>query len=110
MGAGMSQEILKQTENNMYIRGYAFKPNEKELMKENFNRYLEIKPLLSEGHITITTTPGYKRNSFNGHLLSDKAKELNEKDIALLADHGSLCFGGDCTIRGDRFSGSYSTD
>ena len=92
----------------MYIDGWAYKPNEKELMDQKNARYKEISHLRSVMKITVESC--YKNNKFHGHLETAEQKALSEYDIALLADHGNLCFGGSCTISGDRFHGTYNTD
>ena len=92
----------------MYIQGWAFKENEKELGQENYKRFKEISHMYDE--ITLNKSPQYGHTKFYGQLLTEEAKQLNEKDIALLADHGNLCFGGECTISGSQFTGRYNTD
>jgi len=92
----------------MNIEGYAFKKNEKELMDRNSDRYKEISHLTKD--IEITKSPAYAHCKFTGKLNSKEAMELSEFDIALIADHGNLCFGGSCTKNGPTFYGSYNTD
>ena len=92
----------------MKIDGYAFKENEQALMAENRARYSEIEHHLKA--IDMKRNPAYGKGEFRGTLKTDEEKRLSEKDLALLADRGNLCFGGHCTISGDRFSGACWTD
>lgn len=92
----------------MHIPGYAYSANEAELQRRNQSRYEEIKHLL--GDIELDKTPEYGGTSFRGRLETDEARALDEFDLALLADHGNLCFGGCCTRDGDTFSGMYFVD
>ena len=92
----------------MNIQGYAFAENEQELRDSNIKRYKEIQHL--EQTLEITRTPQYGRGSFKGVLKTDEEKALSEFDLALIADRGNLCFGGNCTKSGDTFSGCYFTD
>lgn len=88
--------------------GYAFKAYEKEMQAYNSKRFKEISE--SGAQIELKKTPAYGHTKFHGKLLNDEAKKLSPSDIAIYADHGSLCFGGSCKISGDTFSGSYHTD
>ena len=92
----------------MNISGYAFKANETEIMSNYRKRFREIEHLY--GSINIVKTPAYGKGEFSGVLKTDEEKNLSELDLALLADNGNLCFGGYCTISGDKFSGAYYTD
>ncbi|GJQ61120.1 MAG: hypothetical protein SCALA702_01730 [Melioribacteraceae bacterium] len=92
----------------MRIKGYAFEPNEKELMEEYAKRYKEIKHLRKE--LNIEKYPKYGHTEFKGQLLTPVTKDLSELDLALLADDGNLCFGGECTKGQSTFSGSYNTE
>lgn len=91
------------------IKGHAFKPNEKQMAAERTARYKEIAHL-RDNDIEISKSVQYGSNKFRGKLLTDEAKALSEFDIALIADHGNLCFGGNCVKTGDTFSGEYYTD
>lgn len=90
------------------LGGYAFKSYERELMEYNRRRNKELQQMADEIEISIAV--GYKRNSFSGRLLTDRARELSPSDIAIFADRGNLCFGGSCNKSGDRFTGCYFTD
>lgn len=90
----------------MQYEGWAFKPNEEELRDQNSKRYEEIKHLSQK--IRIEKMPLYGRTDFSGEI--PEGIEVSEFDLALLADHGNLCFGGRCTITGSRFRGHYWTD
>ena len=92
----------------MQISGWAFKSNEKELANKNSDRYKEISSLLKD--IKFDKCPSYGKGIFEGVLDSEEAKKLSEFDIALLMDHGNLCYGGYCTKSGNKFSGAYYTD
>jgi hypothetical protein len=92
----------------MHIDGWAFKTNELYLRDKNTARYKEIEHLKND--IDFKVTPAYGCNHFQGTLKTENAKSLSEKDIALIMDHGSLCFGGTCDKSGDTFKGSYNTD
>jgi len=92
----------------MNIAGWAFKKNELELRDKNSARYKEIAHL--SGSLNLKKSPQYGHTKFTGQL-EGEAKSLSPFDVALIADHGNLCFGGDCSIRDDgKFSGSYNTD
>ena len=91
----------------MYIKGWAFEPNEKEMQQQYYDRYMKIKDTPG---VVITDTPCYKHGKFSGTLETEEAQMLTELDIALIADHGSLCFGGSCSKNGNSFSGTYDTD
>jgi len=102
------QIYFNENENPMHIQSYAFKENEDELRDRNIKRYKEIQHLGKT--MEITRTPKYGRGVFKGVLKTDEEKALSEFDLALIADHGNLCFGGSCTKSGDAFSGHYFTD
>lgn len=92
----------------MNIKGWAFKENELELRDKNSARYKEIQHLV--GNLNLKKSPQYGHTIFTGQL-EGEAKSLSAFDVALIADNGNLCFGGECGIRSDgRFSGSYNTD
>lgn len=92
----------------MYIEGWAFKDNELELRDKNTARYKEIEHLKNDMDFKVISQ--YGRNNFQGVLITEEAKKLSEADIALIMDHGNLCFGGSCEKSGDTFKGSYNTD
>ena len=92
----------------MYISGFAFKENWEELQDNNVKRFREIEHIRETLNMRVETC--YKHNKFHGHINTDEEKTLSERDFALLADYGNLCFGGSCTISGERFHGSYNTD
>ena len=92
----------------MYIEGWAFKENELDLRDKNTARFKEIEHLAKE--LNIKKASMYGRNQFSGVLPTDETKALSEKDLALIADHGNLCFGGSCEKSDDRFKGTYNTD
>lgn len=92
----------------MIIQGYAFKADEKEAREKNRQRLKEISHL--EESLQIKKDPQYGHVRFSGVLATDEAKQLSEHDLALIADDGNLCFGGECTKFGDRFTGKYYTD
>lgn len=92
----------------MYIDGHAFKKDEKEIQARRVARHKEIQHLRES--MEIKKSPQYGKNTFTGKLNSDEARALSEEDIALIADHGNLCFGGNCTKSGDTFTGCYYTD
>lgn len=92
----------------MIIEGYAFKADEREIQEKNRQRLQEISHLTES--LNIKKNPQYGHVRFSGVLATDEAKQLSEHDLALIADFGNLCFGGECTKSGDRFSGKYYTD
>jgi len=92
----------------MQIQGYAFSASEPQVAEQYRIRYREISHLTES--LRIKKRPDYGRTFFEGELATEEAKQLTELDLALIADYGSLCFGGSCEIRGDRFVGSYCTD
>ena len=92
----------------MNIEGWAMKASEEELRAAKNARYEEIKHLSKE--LEIKKNPAYGKGIFAGVLKSEEATALSEKDLALIADHGNLCFGGYCTKSSESFSGAYYTD
>ena len=86
--------------------GYAFKTNSEELSVEISRRYQEIKQLKP----IIKKSSQYSITKFSGKLETEQQKQLSELDLLILADDGNLCFGGECTKKGDCFIGSYNTD
>lgn len=90
------------------INGYAYTPTEKEEGAARVKRFMEIKHLRKE--IELAPDPQYKRTHYRGRLITDEAKALSDKDIALLCDWGSVCFGGSVTRSGDTFVCSIWTD
>ena len=91
----------------MYIKGWAFKPNEKEMQQQYSDRY---KKIANTPGVNYSKTPCYGHNKFSGTLETEEAMALTELDLALIADHGNLCFGGSCSKSGNSFSGTYNTD
>ena len=95
----------------MNIDGWAFTKTQQDGRRVNYTRFMEIQHLLSSEHMTFGKNPKYGKTVFSGRLLSEEAKALSEKDIALLMDFGNLCFGGYCTRMPDNtFSGAYYID
>jgi hypothetical protein len=92
----------------MRIRGYAFQEDEKERQKQFREQYKKIKHLGKE--ITIQKQPRYGHTVFRGSLDTPEAQKLSCLEIALIADHGNLCFGGQCTKTGNTFYGLYWVD
>lgn len=91
----------------MQIPGYAFDPNSVEIQRKYSKRLSELSGI--DG-VELRRRPNYGKTDFSGTLATDSAKKLSELDIALIADRGNLCFGGECTITGDTFKGSFYTD
>lgn len=91
-----------------YIAGWAFEPNERELQDKNSKRFKEIQHIRES--LELDKTPCYGHTKFSGTLKTDEAKALSEFDLALIADDGSLCFGGSCSKSDGGFSGRYNTD
>ncbi len=85
------------------IEGYAFKPNEQELIAQRCVRRAEIQHLLPL--LEVKKNPEYGKTSFSGVLKTPETRALSEFDIAILID--SCCFGATCTKSGDRFYGHY---
>ena len=92
----------------MFIKGYAFASDCDDVMEQYKKRYEEIKHI-GRG-LSLQKNPQYGHVKFSGVLVTDEEKQLTELDLALIADHGNLCFGGQCTKSGDKFFGSYNTD
>jgi len=94
----------------MNIAGYAYTKGEEKKHQENIDRYGEIKHLVSRIHLQKVSM--YAKTQFKGELLDEECQALSEKDIALIADYGNLCFGGHCTKSDDgkSFWGAYYTD
>lgn len=92
----------------MNIAAYAFTKNFEEMRNKHLARYEEIKHLKTS--LKIKKMPRYAHTQFTGVLETDEAKQLSEFDLALIADSGNLCFGGECVKLGNSFRGSYNTD
>lgn len=88
------------------IEGYAFKPNEAELVQQRRDRVQQIKHLLPS--LKVTKNPDYGRTHFKGVLTTPETQALSEFDLAILID--SCCFGGSCMKSGNTFSGYYFID
>ena len=91
----------------MNIEGYAYTKRQDEIAAERWHRYSEIQQF--EGELQLRKDPVYGQVRFFG-VLTDETRHLSEYDLGLIADRGSMCFGGDCTKTGDTFSGCYFTD
>lgn len=92
----------------MQIDGWAFKENEAELREQAKLRFEQIKHFSAS--LNIRKSPQYGQVEFFGDLPTDETRQLSEKDLALIADDGNLCFGGRCVKSGNRFRGAYYTD
>jgi len=92
----------------MIINGWAYTSKEKETSEQYKARHAEIKDLWP--HLNMKKSPQYGHTKFSGELTTPEAQELSELDLALIADHGNLCFGGECTKSGNKFWGSYNVD
>ena len=88
------------------ISGYAFNPDEEELVRQRRERREQIGHLLPL--LKVQKNPDYGRTHFSGVLPTAETQALSESDIAILID--SCCFGASCTKNGDRFFGHYWTD
>jgi hypothetical protein len=78
------------------IKGWAFEPNEKELAKQNADRFSEIssrRPEVGERESR------YGENRYHGKVPAG----LSPKDIAILCDEGNVCYGAYVDITGDNF-------
>lgn len=93
----------------MYISGWAMTADAEKLADENAKIYNSKKHLLKKD-IKVEVTHHYGHNKFSGQFKSKEAKQLIEKELCILMDQGNLCFGGECTISGDRFWGSVNID
>lgn len=71
-------------------------------------RYEEIKHLDKE--FEWTRTPGYAHFRYTAKTTHPEAMQLSSQDVMLLADHGNLCFGGECGGYNGNFSGKVYTD
>lgn len=92
----------------MQINGWAFSKDETEISQRYRQRFKEISHLRKD--MSLTKNSQYGRTQFSGALTTPESRALSELDIALIADHGNLCFGGECTKIGDQFFGSYNVD
>lgn len=92
----------------MKIEGYAFKADEKETRAKYAARMVELREV-AKG-VKLNKSPSYGQCLFTGTLNTPEAQALSELDIALIADHGNLCFGGECIKTGITFRGNYWTD
>jgi lipopolysaccharide assembly outer membrane protein LptD (OstA) len=91
----------------MRIEGYAFDKNYAETRAKYLNRLREIEKTPG---VEYRKNPQYGMVKFSGRLTTPEAKALSELDLAIIADDGNLCFGGECTRVNDSFSGCYYTD
>lgn len=84
-----------------------------EAIKKNGQRYDAIKHLASK--FEWTTRPGYAHFTYEAVTTDPEARSLSSHDVMILADSGSLCFGGRGASKreaGDKtiFSGTVHTD
>lgn len=84
-----------------------------ENMKRNSIRYDAIKHL--RGKFEWMRRPSYAKFEYTATTTDPEARSLSAEDVALLADHGNLCFGGrgfNKREAGDKtiFSGIVHTD
>lgn len=85
-----------------------------EAQKKRDERYNEIKHLRK--YIEFVITPGYAHFTYRAETRHPEARALSATDVALLADHGNLCFGCRNTSRSHMdaertvFSGTVHTD
>ena len=84
-----------------------------ENMKRNSVRYAAISHLASK--FKWTRRPSYARFEYTATTTDPEARSLSADDVALLADHGNLCFGGRCFTKCEYvdktiFSGIVHTD
>lgn len=92
----------------MNIPGYAHTEGWQAKRDANVQRYNEIAG--TKGVRFLRKISSYGRTQFEGVLETPEALALGEMEIALIADHGNLCFGGMCSKDGQNFSGVYFTD
>ena len=84
-----------------------------ENMKRNSIRYNEIKHLC--GKFEWKRRSNYAQFEYTATTTDPEARSLSAEDVAILADHGNLCFGGRGFTKreaGDKtiFSGIVHTD
>ena len=84
-----------------------------ENMKRNSVRYAAISHLASK--FEWTRRSNYAQFEFTATTTYPEARSLSAADVALLADHGNLCFGGRGFVRAERdgkviYSGTVHTD
>lgn len=79
------------------IKGWAFEPNEKELSKQNSDRYAAISHLRAA---IGDRESRYGENRYHGTVPAG----LTPKDIAILCDDGNVCYGAYVDIVGDKFT------
>ena len=84
-----------------------------ENMKRNSTRYNAIKHLANK--FEWTRRPSYAKFEYTATTTDTEARSLSAEDVAILADHGNLCFGGRGFTKreaGDKtiFSGIVHTD
>ena len=90
------------------ISGYAYTPNYEKIQKRYTDRYNELREIAST--MVIDRRRSYAKFYFSGKLETPEQKALTELDLCLIADHGNLCFGGECRVCGDTFNGVIYTD
>ena len=66
--------------------------NFEENIKRNSARYAEISHLASK--FEWKRRPSYAKFEYTATTTDPEARSLSASDVALLADHGNLCFGG----------------
>lgn len=99
----------------MIYKGYAFKENEKEQLREIRERYREIRHLRDQIDWNIESR--YAHNIFEGtwdksSKYDAELRNLSDMDFLILADSGNLCFGGKCYVDRKKrtLRGRYNTD
>lgn len=86
------------------------KPNEKENALAIRTRHTDLKVKFGN-RIEINKQPAYGHTRFDATVPIDIADQVDEMDVLILADSGSVCFGGDCSKHADgKYSGKYFTD
>lgn len=93
----------------MRHRGWAFGLKDGDMPSGEISaRFEELRHRVPDYGVWIKKAPNHAHTRFSGEL--PDGVELSDLDILILADDGNLCFGGECTLRGRSFSGSYNTD
>lgn len=89
-----------------YFSGWAMDPEHKSLSNKVQDAARRVN---GERDIeTLVKTPMYGRTRFEGKL--KEGSTITEDELLAWVDHGNLCFGGECTIKGLNFIGSINTD
>jgi hypothetical protein len=94
----------------MNIEGWAFKEQERLLALKNRKNEFMFAMKNKASYVQVeSVTHGYAHQIVKGILLPGHPP-IGEEELAVFLDEGNLCFGGVCTISGDKFTCKIYTD